>query len=104
MPPPVVIAQTVEALMLVGRQQREQGRDPLGPHARAVIVVPDMDIERTGRGMWALPDRREVRQDGQHVPHDRVDGGSRQADHATALGASTIWPSASTCAAPTCTA
>ena len=38
--------------------------DEIKPHFGAVIVTPDMNVERTGRGMRAGPDRRQVRQEG----------------------------------------
>jgi len=59
-----VVSQEGEARVLLGRQQGEQRRDPLRPDACAVIVTPDMNVERTGRGMRAGPDRRQVRQEG----------------------------------------
>jgi hypothetical protein len=56
--------------VLVGREQRQQSEDPLRPDARAVIVTPDVHLERTGRGIWSrppTPDRRQVRQEGYHL-------------------------------------
>ena len=72
MPSPVVVAQTRNALVLVGRQQREQRRGPPGIHVGAVIDTPHIDIQWTGRGKWARPDRRQVVERWQHVHHGKV--------------------------------
>ena len=60
-------AQTGEVRVLVGGQHRQQRGNPLRLDAWAVIVAPDMDVERTGQGMGASPDLRQVRQLRYHV-------------------------------------